>query len=207
MYGRDRDAGQRRVAFAAAPGTWRCAARCRTACCATASPVTPNRFAVPDDSQRRRAVRQPVGLHASAVVTPSIAETRLAMCSSQDDPALPLGLVVALHPHLDRHQHPDRFFLADLHRRARSRDAARCGPRPPAPGPCGRAAAPRSAGRAGTCRRCSRRASRRSAGGRWGRSGSRRRRRPAPARRAACASGAIAFVVSGLSSAFGPARM
>ena len=67
-------------------------------------------------------------------------DTRSAMWSSQAAQRFHLGLVVALHPHLDRGQHPHRLFLADLHRRGRSRGGARCGPRRP----CTRSLRPRS---------------------------------------------------------------
>ena len=85
--------------------------------------------------------------------------------------------------------------------RGRSRGAARCGPRPPSRGPCGRAGGRRPADRGCTCRRCRRRGS--APFCRWT-LGTVRISAAASTRTGtprACAIWAMTFVLSGLSSA------
>ena len=136
---------------------------------------------------------RPLGC-STEVVTPGTRAHALRDVVEPRDPALQLGLVVALHPHLDGHQHPDGFLLPDL----QAAGEAVMG-RAVDPGRLDQVLAPeqqarRSAVRAGTCRRCSRRGRRRPRGGRWERSGPRRRRRRARARRAALAAAATTRV-------------
>ena len=171
------------------------------------SPVMPSFWRSHRMRQRRRAVGQPVRLASPRWSRRRSSRPAVAMWSSHDSPPLPFGLVVALDPHLDRHQHADRFFLADLHRPGVAVMRRAVDPR----GLHQILAAEQQARGLRTAQALAaavadeRRAVLRD--GRWGWSGSPRRRRPAPGPASACAIGAIALVLSGLLSAFGPARM
>ena len=88
---------------------------CRRAAAPRRRRCMPKPPAVPADAERGGLVRQALGLldgggHAGDGWTRA-----RAIVVEPGHPALPLRLVVALHPHLDRHQHADRLFLADLH--------------------------------------------------------------------------------------------
>ena len=56
---------------------------------------------------------RPVGSRTD-VFTLAMVDTRLEMLSSQREPRLPVGVVIALHPRLDGRQHAERFLAADL---------------------------------------------------------------------------------------------
>ncbi len=81
----------------------------------TASPASPSFWR--SQVMRSDGVRfdRPLGC-TTAVDTPGTADRRCGDVIERGRPALPLGVVVTLDPHLDSHQHPNRIFLADLER-------------------------------------------------------------------------------------------